>query len=498
MHLISLWRETPRPLVAIVGLASAVLTRELGAASAAHRMVEGSTSQYGFIAAAAIIALFALLYWKSPRFRLSDNRPVLIAVAILAAGSATLLFSAGSMMPAWRRSVLFGLYQSSAIVLVIAWFEAIISLGSRRVGLIYFGSVAAYAQMNPLILLIRQDLMPIVDFLLPLISVILLVFWQRGSKAIPEALAGSTEISTPFPQNHLMAVSYGRSQKRTFLMLAAIVLVTLFCCRFAFGFVNSEWMILQNSSDFSVNAQLMNFVGTVLAAVFLALLLEKCWNQSTSILLLAVLAPSLLGCLFCLSLNAVVPALLGLALLAFGQRVVLLLALLTPFILDAKNPPAVLCISMAIVMVSLGLFSVASLQLNAPAAAGLAIMAAVVPCVMQIALIALLNGNAGEPSVNVNRRIAESSFNSDAVRSVDSAIKRDNTQEALAVAQRCGLTQRETEVLLLLANRYNAQAIADVLVISETTAKTHMRKIYAKLGVHTQRELISYIEESSS
>lgn len=100
--------------------------------------------------------------------------------------------------------------------------------------------------------------------------------------------------------------------------------------------------------------------------------------------------------------------------------------------------------------------------------------------------------------MNVNRRIAESSFNSDAVRSVDSAIKRDNTQEALAVAQRCGLTQRETEVLLLLANRYNAQAIADVLVISETTAKTHMRKIYAKLGVHTQRELISYIEESSS
>ena len=66
----------------------------------------------------------------------------------------------------------------------------------------------------------------------------------------------------------------------------------------------------------------------------------------------------------------------------------------------------------------------------------------------------------------------------------------------LSAAKRYSLTQRETEVLLLLSNRYNAGAIADMLVVSEATAKTHMRKIYAKLDVHSQKDLIKLINSN--
>lgn len=62
------------------------------------------------------------------------------------------------------------------------------------------------------------------------------------------------------------------------------------------------------------------------------------------------------------------------------------------------------------------------------------------------------------------------------------------------VAARCGLTEREAEVLALLARGCSGPEIQERLVISQNTAKTHVRHIYRKLGVHSQRELIALVE----
>ncbi len=53
-----------------------------------------------------------------------------------------------------------------------------------------------------------------------------------------------------------------------------------------------------------------------------------------------------------------------------------------------------------------------------------------------------------------------------------------------------GLTEREREVFLLLAHGRNGRYIMDNLVISRNTAKTHIKHIYSKLGVHSHQELI--------
>ena len=57
------------------------------------------------------------------------------------------------------------------------------------------------------------------------------------------------------------------------------------------------------------------------------------------------------------------------------------------------------------------------------------------------------------------------------------------------------LSQRESEVMFLLAKGYNAASLQDKLYISEGTAKTHIRHIYRKLDVHSQQELIRVIDE---
>lgn len=53
------------------------------------------------------------------------------------------------------------------------------------------------------------------------------------------------------------------------------------------------------------------------------------------------------------------------------------------------------------------------------------------------------------------------------------------------------LTEREAEVLELLARRRSAREIAEALNVTVATVHTHCRRIYTKLGVHSRDELAS-------
>jgi DNA-binding NarL/FixJ family response regulator len=52
------------------------------------------------------------------------------------------------------------------------------------------------------------------------------------------------------------------------------------------------------------------------------------------------------------------------------------------------------------------------------------------------------------------------------------------------------LTQRESEVLALLARGFSVSAIARQMYVSESTAKTHISKIYEKLGASNRADAI--------
>lgn len=54
-----------------------------------------------------------------------------------------------------------------------------------------------------------------------------------------------------------------------------------------------------------------------------------------------------------------------------------------------------------------------------------------------------------------------------------------------------GLSGRESEVLVLLAEGLNNRTIAERLIIGEETVKTHLRAVYRKLGVKDRSQAIS-------
>ena len=65
------------------------------------------------------------------------------------------------------------------------------------------------------------------------------------------------------------------------------------------------------------------------------------------------------------------------------------------------------------------------------------------------------------------------------------------------LADRFELTPREREIFVLLARSYRAPYIAEKLVVSQSTVKTHMRNLYAKLGVHSQTELLLLVDREA-
>ncbi len=63
-------------------------------------------------------------------------------------------------------------------------------------------------------------------------------------------------------------------------------------------------------------------------------------------------------------------------------------------------------------------------------------------------------------------------------------------RQCAALQAKYGLTQRETEVVFLIAQGYTQAYCADALMVSLNTVRTHMKRVYAKMDIHAKDELL--------
>ena len=66
------------------------------------------------------------------------------------------------------------------------------------------------------------------------------------------------------------------------------------------------------------------------------------------------------------------------------------------------------------------------------------------------------------------------------------------------LTERFGITEREQEILRLLADGLSNQEIAKQLFISVNTVKTHIKNIYAKLEVNNRLQLFNLMKYRDS
>lgn len=69
----------------------------------------------------------------------------------------------------------------------------------------------------------------------------------------------------------------------------------------------------------------------------------------------------------------------------------------------------------------------------------------------------------------------------------------DVERNCRAIADEFGLSAREYEILVLLGQGHTTQSLARVLVLSPYTVQTHIKHIYAKIGIHRRAELMDYV-----
>jgi DNA-binding NarL/FixJ family response regulator len=74
----------------------------------------------------------------------------------------------------------------------------------------------------------------------------------------------------------------------------------------------------------------------------------------------------------------------------------------------------------------------------------------------------------------------------------ESAEPKFNPEEQL---RRLGITQREYEVLRLVAEGYSNQEISDALFISESTVKTHVSNVLMKLDAKRRTQAVQRAKE---
>ena len=71
-------------------------------------------------------------------------------------------------------------------------------------------------------------------------------------------------------------------------------------------------------------------------------------------------------------------------------------------------------------------------------------------------------------------------------------------EPALLLANKCSLSAREVEVMLMWCQGHTQAYLEENLFISRNTVKTHLRNIYRKTGAHDRDSLLALIDETKA
>lgn len=148
---------------------------------------------------------------------------------------------------------------------------------------------------------------------------------------------------------------------------------------------------------------------------------------------------------------------------------------------------SVVLIRLASMLGIVGGSAIAGLDINPPFKTMLVFCIAVY--LLSLALLFMLR---------IRKRSATTTSGNDAEGSAPSSTENGSfcaTGQEISV--RCKLTDRESEILLLLARGRSSTYIGEALYLSPNTVRGHIKNIYAKLEVHSKQEIIDLFTDQA-
>lgn len=481
------FRQTPHVFAAIMGLASALMVLEIQRMPAVHIVSLETFAPGSYIVEACVLALIALVYLYMPTRRLSDSTAIRIVLSVLVVAS-TLAVLLANFSDASLAFVVRAIYRTSSGLLVCLWAERLICLGSRPAAWTFACACMLSGVITALLALVSLNVSQLVLMTLPFISGVCFILYkphivEAGVASVEEGASSQDSKTIALLEKPLPRFSCGT--KKTWIMAVGLVFLPLLC-RGAMAVSQSSWIALQQNGVMISLIQATIGLGILLGGVIICFVVKHAWNQS-----------------FILVFDLfVIPA--SFIFLYTGQRPDDLWVL-HMLIVDSTYKVMLFYIAMTAF-----LFPGAARGENA----GVPIFAAFSFMIATRALFFLIK-DAFDPAISagIEAVVVLVSFGAACWLAFQVLQKQlvgtEKSKQASAQAARkqlekqCeqlsaqfDLTPREQEILLLLAQNYRAPYIAERLVVSQSTVKTHMRNLYAKLGVHSQAELLLLVEES--
>ena len=539
--------------IAIFGLALALFAYESSRMSA-FQNVQAQTTLLDLTPSAAIIfAIVALLigYEKHPTLRIHRHPLAGFALAALFALSSLALARNGFIVPQndWVSFLARCARNISVILMLACWMEAILPKRARDVGIVLALAIIALAGLNVLSALFKEGAAHILVAVVPFLSMACL-YWYKDH----EVLEQSSSIASADAYAALKVDTALMPESVTGATIASTLLnflIPLGCYSFVFGYMHYAWIPTQDGTVASLAIQLAAALGTLIAGIVLLCLVTTFWGRrkielynffALSIMVLALCITALASDRF--TFMYVVP-------LNIAQKIAMFFIWMAPFLVPHRRS-AMTSWCWALLLYQAGKLASSSASsfidqdtylVLALAFAGLLIIGSIFGLVLgqNRSSTAVAEGKApveeSDAFRTCKRELFEESNAADGSAVEDRAERacldrsaqegaldsseeaRENAQSACighqgsragepaaqnerralvlscsSIAKTYQLTRREDEVLQLLSEGMTAKDVAETLVVSSSTAKTHMRNIYAKLGIHTQNELILMVQ----
>lgn len=430
----------------------------------------------------AVILMGIYLVKKIEHF-LSASKIVVAVLGVALALSCLLRYSSHLFSDVSQSVVFVGrlLELPLSLLLIMAWSENIMPRGFRASVVIYTLSLTWTAVLQLVLSFFQHVPFMVLYSALPLVSSGILAFAKVQLTSLEGIDQGEEESSAPLIQ----------LQRSSQFVWYFGVLATF---TFIAGQIVQETLSLQGNQFI---CQLSIVLGNCVAAIVLISQVKNLFNKNvhpkTILAITFLFAFALLSIMFSLSGTL---DLLTITLFLFSKHLfmqfVTVLLWMAPFALLRKswNRMSIFSLGFACMMGARVLSSITMLFLNpfGHIPTGLiccpVLIFAFVCCTASIVFVAT---NPPRQMVSAVPLQASEVMNVKTPRPFHNAVA--------ALAQQYGLTSQEEQVMVLCAKGKNAQRVADEMVITVNTAKSHLRSIYAKVSVHSQQELIALVDD---
>lgn len=483
--------RTPQTALIVTGLACALIVMEVQRMPVAHGVSFSMFAPVPYLAEALALAILAFAAWRRPGRRLSACAALRWVVGLLAMLSTWLvLWGAGldeTLMFAVRM-----VYRASTGLLVVLWAERLMELGPWREACLIAAAIVISGVLTCLLAVVPARTLEGILFFLPMFAAMaFLAYRGLAENERPGDLAAIAPAATrPLP-------AFSLTNRRDAVIAVGLLALPLLC-RSPMISTQSAWMPLQDGFTMDQAMQLSIGAGIVLGGVAAALIVRFAWNRSFVLVLDLLVLPLSLVSLYTAQLAGVL-FVLHFLIVDSTYKVVLFYIMMAPFLFPGGGKesrsamPLYASFSFMIAMraVFSGLHSLLSGSLYATLVAVVVMLS-----FAGAALLALLLVHR-----QMTRR--EQQSETSAARPTGAAEvgllgqRPDVARACGTLGDRFELTPREREIFLLLAQNYRAPYIAEKLVVSQSTVKTHMRNLYGKLGVHSQAELLLLVDEEA-